>query len=108
MPQPAEPIPMVVGGRLMEERQRNLWALGNREAELQRLSRRLGLALEASNIGVWEYDMVTGDLVWDDRMNEIYADHKELERESKESILSEFTLSDIERYFPEYPENIRL
>ena len=66
-------FPMVVGGRLMEERQRNLRALGNREAELQRLSRRLGLALETSKVGVWEYDIVTGDLVWDDRMNEIYG-----------------------------------
>ena len=66
-------FPMVVGGRLMEERQRNLAELGKREAELQRLSRRLGLALETSRVGVWEYDLTTGDLVWDDRMNEIYG-----------------------------------
>jgi hypothetical protein len=30
-----------------------------------------------------------------------------LERESKESILRSFNLSDIERYFPEYPKQIR-
>jgi diguanylate cyclase (GGDEF)-like protein len=66
-------FPMVVGGRLMEERQRNLTELGEREAELQRLSRRLSLALETSRIGVWEYDIESGDLVWDDRMNEIYG-----------------------------------
>lgn len=66
-------FPMVVGGRLMEERQRNLSELGNREAELQRVSRRLGLALETSRVGVWEYDLVSGELVWDDRMNEIYG-----------------------------------
>lgn len=29
-----------------------------------------------------------------------------LERESKESILAEFELSEIERYFPDYPEKL--
>lgn len=66
-------FPMVVGGRLMEERQRTLTELGSREAELQRLSRRLSLALEASRIGVWEYNMITGEVVWDERMNEIHG-----------------------------------
>ncbi len=31
-----------------------------------------------------------------------------LEREPKEAILSRFGLSTIERYFPEYPEKIRM
>jgi diguanylate cyclase (GGDEF)-like protein/PAS domain S-box-containing protein len=66
-------FPIVVGGRLMEERHRNIKALGIREAELQRVSRRLGLALETSKVGVWEYDIAAGTLVWDDRMNEIYG-----------------------------------
>lgn len=66
-------IPIVMGGRLLEERQENLRALGRRESELQRLSRRLGLALETSRIGVWEFDIGADDLVWDDRMNEIYG-----------------------------------
>jgi diguanylate cyclase (GGDEF)-like protein len=64
---------MVFGSRLIAERARNLQALGSREAELQRLSRRLGLALETSQVGVWEYDIDSGDLHWDDRMNEIYG-----------------------------------
>src|SRR5690606_3745170 len=64
-------FPIVVGGRLIEERQRNIRALGIREAELQKLSRRLGLALETSRVGVWEYDIASGKLMWDDRMNEI-------------------------------------
>jgi diguanylate cyclase (GGDEF)-like protein/PAS domain S-box-containing protein len=66
-------FPIVVGGRLMEERQRNIRALGIREAELQRVSRRLSLALETSRVGVWEYDIASGALMWDDRMNEIYG-----------------------------------
>ncbi|MDP1730420.1 MAG: EAL domain-containing protein [Devosia sp.] len=66
-------LPIVVGGRLIEERQRHIKALGSRKAELQRLSRRLGLALETSRVGVWEYDIDEQNLVWDDRMNEIYG-----------------------------------
>lgn len=59
-------LPILVAGRLFGERQKN-------DAELRRLSRRLELALEASGIGVWEHDLVTNELVWDDRINEIYG-----------------------------------
>ena len=59
-------IPILLAGRLIRERQRNY-------AELRRLSRRLELALEASAIGVWEHDLATNELVWDDRVNEIYG-----------------------------------
>ncbi|RWL50400.1 MAG: EAL domain-containing protein [Mesorhizobium sp.] len=59
-------IPFLAAGRLIGERQRNYW-------ELHRLSRRLELALEASTIGVWEHDLETNDLTWDDRVNEIYG-----------------------------------
>ncbi|MER8827434.1 EAL domain-containing protein [Mesorhizobium sp. M0938] len=59
-------IPILVTGRLIGERQRNY-------AERSRLSRRLELALEASAIGVWEHDLATNKLTWDDRVNEIYG-----------------------------------
>ena len=59
-------IPFLTAGRLINERQRNYW-------ELNRLSRRLELALEASAIGVWEHDLETNHLAWDDRVNEIYG-----------------------------------
>ncbi|RWM91047.1 MAG: EAL domain-containing protein [Mesorhizobium sp.] len=59
-------IPFLVTGRLIGERQRNY-------AELSRLSRRLELALEASAIGVWEHDIATNQLTWDNRVNEIYG-----------------------------------
>ncbi|MBZ9797704.1 EAL domain-containing protein [Mesorhizobium sp. ES1-4] len=59
-------IPSLAAGRLIKERQRNY-------GELHRLSRRLELALEASAIGVWEHDLKTNHLTWDDRVNEIYG-----------------------------------
>lgn len=59
-------LPILVAGRLFGERQRN-------DAELRRLSGRLELALDASGIGVWEHDLATNELLWDDRVNEIYG-----------------------------------
>lgn len=61
--------PIFFSGRLMEERQRNLRELKSREAELRRLSRRLGVALESSQVGVFELDLETRELLWDDRVN---------------------------------------
>ncbi|HQZ13082.1 MAG TPA: EAL domain-containing protein [Devosia sp.] len=66
-------FPVFFGVRLMEERKRNIRALGIREAELQKVSRRLGLALQTGEVGVWEYESASGTLVWDERMNEIYG-----------------------------------
>jgi len=37
------------------------------------VSQRLEIALDASKVGVWEFDFVADKLVWDDRMNELYG-----------------------------------
>jgi diguanylate cyclase (GGDEF)-like protein len=66
-------IPTWLIGRLVEERREHSAKLREREAELERLSRRLELALDTSKVGVWEMEIETGDLVWDDRMNELYG-----------------------------------
>lgn len=66
-------FPILITGRLMGERQLHIRVLKQREAELDRLSRRLSLALDASEVGVWEMDTVTSELVWDERMNELYG-----------------------------------
>nr|WP_297347369.1 PAS domain-containing protein [uncultured Glaciecola sp.] len=39
----------------------------------QGLEQRTGLALKAAKIGVWEYDIVSDHLIWDDRLFEIYG-----------------------------------
>ena len=66
-------VPILLTGRLIDERQRNIGELRQREVDLQRLSRRLGLALETSRVGVWEYNITNDVLVWDERMNELYG-----------------------------------
>jgi sensor domain CHASE-containing protein/CheY-like chemotaxis protein len=64
--------PILAAGHLIEERQRSVRDLEDREAQLDRLSRRLELALAASKVGVWDYNIATEELVWDDRMKELY------------------------------------
>ncbi len=64
--------PMVRTRQLANERRRNLLELERRKAELDHLSQRHGLALEASRVGVWDYDIGRDVLVWDGRMDEIY------------------------------------
>ncbi|CAN7191736.1 EAL domain-containing protein [Rhizobium sp. LjRoot30] len=64
--------PMIWGGRLMSERQRNIVALQQRKDELKEISQRLEIAIKASKIGIWELDVKTNRLLWDERMHEIY------------------------------------
>ena len=66
-------IPTVMTGRLIDERLSNIGELKRREIQLERLSRRLELALDTSQIGVWELNIETDELFWDDRMNELYG-----------------------------------
>ncbi len=66
-------IPTWLIGRLVEERRAHSAKLRDREGELERLSHRLELALETSKVGVWEMNIKTRELLWDDRMNELYG-----------------------------------
>ncbi|HLO47037.1 MAG TPA: PAS domain S-box protein, partial [Kamptonema sp.] len=43
------------------------------EAELQKLSERLALALKSGAIGCWEWDLVQNSILWDERMYELYG-----------------------------------
>jgi diguanylate cyclase (GGDEF)-like protein len=66
-------LPIVITGRLVGERQQHFRELKSREAELVRLSRRLGLALDVSKVGVWEMDVASGRETWDDKTNELHG-----------------------------------
>lgn len=63
---------------LIGERNRNIFELEAREAKLLELSQRLDLALESSNIGVWELCDGDDNLFWDVRSSALH------ERPSKE------------------------
>src|SRR5690606_24177132 len=66
-------VPLFLARHLINERARHIRALGERQHQLDVLSRRLGLALSTSEVGVWEYDAELDQLFWDDRMNELYG-----------------------------------
>ncbi|WP_252192706.1 EAL domain-containing protein [Rhizobium sp. CSW-27] len=59
-------LPIFFASLLIGERNRHIAMLKSREANLVELSKRFNLAMETSNIGIWE---VTGDnhLTWDQR-----------------------------------------
>jgi diguanylate cyclase (GGDEF)-like protein len=66
-------IPIILMGRLNEERRRRIIEQRRRETELARVSRRLELAMATSQMGVWDLDIGTGTLGWDTRTNEIFG-----------------------------------
>lgn len=60
-------IPMLLAVYLLRERNLNIARLRAREQRLLELSQRFQLALETSNIGIWEIDAATHALLWDGR-----------------------------------------
>ncbi len=60
-------------GRLYDQRRGYVGELKRKQAQLHKLSHRLNLALDTSRIGVWELDLNTMRLKWDDRMKELYG-----------------------------------
>jgi diguanylate cyclase (GGDEF)-like protein len=66
-------FPIFLTTRMIRERHAHISALGDREIELARLTRRLNLALEVSKVGVWEMDMSTGAETWDEQTNALYG-----------------------------------
>src|SRR5260370_39660613 len=49
------------------------------EDQLKTFAQRLGLANEALQAGIWDWDIRTGLLVWDEKMYEIYGISKNLQ-----------------------------
>ncbi|WP_375598646.1 EAL domain-containing protein [Devosia sp. Naph2] len=66
-------FPIFVTARMIRERHQHIHELGKRESELDRVTRRLNLALAVSKVGVWELDLSSDTETWDDRNNEIYG-----------------------------------
>lgn len=74
-----EPLPVEVNLRFTsiegEERVlavvRDISDRKEREEELRQTSRRLNLALEATDTGVWEWDMETGEVVWSETLERL-------------------------------------
>ena len=59
--------PILGTARFVASGQAKLATIREREAELSRLSWRLEFALAASNVGVWDVDLGSDELLWDAR-----------------------------------------
>ncbi|MBO6676267.1 MAG: EAL domain-containing protein [Rhizobiales bacterium] len=66
-------VPIAMAGHFYDQHRDHVRELGRRENDMRLLSQRLELALETSKIGVWELNLTTGELRWDDRMKELYG-----------------------------------
>lgn len=66
-------LPISIAGHLYDQRRTHVQELNRRQGEMQRLSHRLELALNTSEIGVWELNLDTSELTWDPRMRELYG-----------------------------------
>jgi diguanylate cyclase (GGDEF)-like protein len=66
-------VPISVIGYLGDLRQTHAEEINRRQSQLQRLSQRHRLALDTSKIGVWELNLDTFEMSWDDRMRELYG-----------------------------------
>lgn len=66
-------LPISIAGYLYDERRAHVFELRRRQTQLEKLSQRLELALDTSRIGVWEQNLETSELIWDDRMKELYG-----------------------------------
>ena len=68
-------LPSIVSS--MEEIKKLNCDLGAKNAELQQSGERLQLATRATNIGIWDWDVVNNELTWDDSMYTLYGILKE-------------------------------
>lgn len=64
-------VPLVLSAQLYRENYDHLETLKGREMELRAIWRRYRLALDASDVGVWDYDLDSGYLRADRRLREL-------------------------------------
>lgn len=64
--------PMIRTRRLVCDRQRHITVLNEREKQLAETSDRLRLALEVSEMAVWEYDVENDTAIWDAPMYHLF------------------------------------
>ncbi|MEO7223404.1 MAG: diguanylate cyclase, partial [Devosia sp.] len=100
-------VPLFVARVLIGERHRNIRTLREREHQLDVLSRRLGLALDTSEVGVFEYNIDTDTLVWDDRMNDLYGQPRNGEPRNYQHWKTVLHPDDVGRAQQEFTEAVR-
>ncbi|MBA1145162.1 bifunctional diguanylate cyclase/phosphodiesterase [Mesorhizobium neociceri] len=99
-------VPIVIAGRLLDQRRKHYADLRRSERRLAQLSERLELALDASQIGVWEQDLDSDMIYWDDRLNEIYGKPADGEPRSFEEWSRSIHADDLEQAKLDFTQGI--
>uniref|UniRef100_UPI003D0AA312 bifunctional diguanylate cyclase/phosphodiesterase n=1 Tax=Roseibium sp. TaxID=1936156 RepID=UPI003D0AA312 len=99
-------LPIAVIGYLYDQRRTYISEIRQRQNELQKLSRRLKLALDTSKIGVWELNLTTSILTWDRRMKELYGIPQDVEPTEYGSWSTRIHPNDRERAEKEFHKSI--
>ena len=74
-------FPCILRGRMMHYKGKNVRVTSltditerkKAEEELKRASTRLEMATRAGGVGIWEYELETNTLIWDDQMFKLYG-----------------------------------
>ncbi|MGR3624389.1 ATP-binding protein [Pseudophaeobacter sp.] len=66
-------IPIYFTGQLSAARRDVIRILRRRERQMEKLSRRLEIAVDISKTGIWELNSRTGEILWDPSLREIYG-----------------------------------
>ncbi len=99
-------LPIAVAGRFYAGRQKGYVALQDSETRFRRLSQRFEFALDASHIGVWELDLATKRLIWDDRLYEIYGIEKKGEQHAYQDWANALHPEDLERAEADFRQQV--
>jgi diguanylate cyclase (GGDEF)-like protein len=99
--------PFVMTARLIGERHKHFEQLQEREQQLDRLSRRLSMALEVSKVGVWEMDMESGEETWDERTALLYGHDLSKGEPSYQTWLNALHPDDYQRAVDEFATMIK-
>ncbi|MBT2160055.1 PAS domain-containing sensor histidine kinase [Zobellia barbeyronii] len=67
------------------------------ELDFKRISNRLALATQGANVGIWEYDLISDSLVWDDIMYNLFGIEKIANQTTYDTWLNSVHPDDMER-----------
>jgi len=99
-------LPIFTTHRMVELRHRHIAQLRTRERELAALTDRLDLALQTSQVGIWDLDLESGAEYWDARTNELYGLPRDAAPRTYEQWKSIVHPDDIERSEVEFKSMI--
>jgi PAS domain S-box len=96
-------------GAILGRRSTNRDVTGRKEIEerYRLLNDRTSIALDASGIGIWDWDLVSGELAWDARMYELYGLDSREDRPSFDSWKSIVHPEDLARSLDELESTLR-